>query len=122
MLRARTLEELVDVAGLLSSQPLPRGRRVGVLTNAGGLGILCADACDAAGLEVQELDAQTRDGLREILPADASVANPVDLLGSATAATYEAVLPALLADPHVDALIVLFVPPVVAGADDVADG
>ena len=55
VLRARTLEELVDVAGLLSSQPLPHGRRVGVLTNAGGLGILCADACEASGLELPEL-------------------------------------------------------------------
>jgi acetyl coenzyme A synthetase (ADP forming)-like protein len=120
VLRARTLEELVDVAALLSSQPLPRGRRVAVLTNAGGLGILCADACEAAGLELPELAEGTRAALAEHLPAEASVANPVDLLGSATAATYAAALPPLLADPHVDALIALFVPPVVAGAEEVA--
>src|SRR5204862_5591991 len=54
VLRAAPLEELVDAAALLSTQPLPRGRRVGVLTNAGGLGILCADACSAAGLELPE--------------------------------------------------------------------
>jgi acetate---CoA ligase (ADP-forming) len=120
VLRARTLEELIDVAALLSSQPLPRGRRVAVLTNAGGLGILCADACEAAGLELPELAAETRATLAEHLPAEASVANPVDLLGSATAATYDAALPSLLADPHVDALIALFVPPVVAGAEEVA--
>jgi acetyl coenzyme A synthetase (ADP forming)-like protein len=120
VLRARTLEELVDVAALLSSQPLPRGRRVAVLTNAGGLGILCADACEAAGLELPELADETRTALAEHLPAEASVANPVDLLGSATAATYAAALPPLLADPHVDALIALFVPPVVAGAEEVA--
>ena len=53
VIRAGTLEELVDAAALLSSQPLPRGRRVGVLTNAGGLGILCADACATAGLELR---------------------------------------------------------------------
>jgi len=120
VLRARTLEELVDVAALLSSQPLPRGRRVAVLTNAGGLGILCADACEAAGLELPELADETRAALAEHLPAEASVANPVDLLGSATAATYTAALPPLLGDPHVDALIALFVPPVVAGAEEVA--
>ena len=120
VLRARTLEELVDVAALLSSQPLPRGRRVAVLTNAGGLGILCADACEAAGLELPELADATRAALAEHLPAEASVANPVDLLGSATAATYTAALPPLLGDPHVDALIALFVPPVVAGAEEVA--
>ena len=120
VLRARTLEELVDVAGLLSGQPLPRGRRVGVLTNAGGLGILCADACEAAGLELPELAQETRDALAEALPGDSSVANPVDMLGSATGATYERAIPPLLADPRLDALVVLFVPPVVAGAPEVA--
>ena len=120
VLRPRSLEELVDAAALFSSQPLPSGRRVGVVTNAGGLGILCADACESSGLELPDLSEQTREALAGHLPLEASVANPVDLLGSATAATYEAVLPLLLADPHVDALIVLFVPPAVAGADDVA--
>jgi acetate---CoA ligase (ADP-forming) len=120
VLRARTLEELVDAAVLLSSQPLPAGRRVGVVTNAGGLGILCADACEAAGLVLPELSEETRAALAEAVPAEASTANPVDLLGSATERTYEAVLPPLLADPHIDALIVLFVPPVVAGAEEVA--
>jgi acetyl coenzyme A synthetase (ADP forming)-like protein len=120
VLRARTLEELVDVAGLLSSQPLPRGRRVGVLTNAGGLGILCADACEAAGLELPEPAQETRDALVEALPGESSVANPVDMLGSATGATYGRAIPPLLADPRLDALIVLFVPPVVAGAPEVA--
>ncbi|MGB2875391.1 MAG: GNAT family N-acetyltransferase [Gaiellaceae bacterium] len=120
VLRARTLEELVDAAALLSSQPLPRGRRVGVLTNAGGLGILCADACEAAGLELPELGEETKSALGGLVPADASLANPVDMLGSATAETYAAAIPPLLADKHLDALIVLFVPPVVAGADEVA--
>jgi acetyl coenzyme A synthetase (ADP forming)-like protein len=120
VLRARTLEELVDVTGLLSSQPLPRGRRVGVMTNAGGLGILCADACEAAGLELTEPTQETQEKLREILPADASVSNPIDMLGSATGTTYEQVIPLLLADPRLDALIALFVPPVVAGAEEIA--
>ena len=119
VLRARTLEELLDTAVLLSSQPLPRGNRVAVLTNAGGLGILCADACDGAGLELPELAAETQAALRGFVPVEASVTNPVDLLGSATADVYEAALPALLADPGIDAVIVLFVPPVVATADDV---
>jgi acetyl coenzyme A synthetase (ADP forming)-like protein len=120
VLRARTLEELVDAASLLSSQPLPHGRRVGVLTNAGGLGILCADACETAGLELPEPGEETKAALAELVPADASLANPVDMLGSATAASYEAAIPPLLADKRLDALIVLFVPPVVAGADEVA--
>jgi acetate---CoA ligase (ADP-forming) len=120
VLRARTLEELLDGAVLFSTQPLTRGNRVAVLTNAGGLGILCADACDGAGLELPELSEETRSALARVLPAEASLANPVDLLGSATASTYEAALPALLADPGVDAVIALFVPPVVATADDVS--
>jgi acetate---CoA ligase (ADP-forming) len=120
VVRARTLEELVDVAGLLSSQPLPHGRRVGVLTNAGGLGILCADACEGAGLELPDLAERTREALADMLPRESSVANPVDMLGSATGATYELAIPPLLADPRLDALIVLFVPPVVAGAPEVA--
>jgi acyl-CoA synthetase (NDP forming) len=94
---------------------------VGVVTNAGGLGILCADACEAAGLELPGLAEETRQALADRLPREASLANPVDILGSATAATYESTLPPLLADPGLDALVVLFVPPVVAGADEVAD-
>jgi acetyl coenzyme A synthetase (ADP forming)-like protein len=118
--RATSLEELIDVATLLSSQPEPKGRRVAVLTNAGGLGILAADACDAAGLELPALGEETVNLLRNLLPAEASVANPVDMLGSATAASYEAVLPVMLGDPQVDAVLVLFVPAVSATADEVA--
>ena len=120
VIRADRLSELLDVASLLSSQPLPKGRSVAVVTNAGGLGILCADACEAAGLELPEMSDETRVKLADVLPAEASLANPIDLLGSATGATYEAALPAVLADPRVDAVIVLFVPPVVAGAEEVA--
>jgi acetyl coenzyme A synthetase (ADP forming)-like protein len=120
VIRVDTLEELLDVTGLLEGQPLPRGRRVAVLTNAGGLGILCADACDAAGLSLSALADETVAALRAVLPAEASLSNPVDMLGSAVGTTYESVLPALLRDPGVDAVIVLFVPPVVAGAEEVA--
>jgi acetyl coenzyme A synthetase (ADP forming)-like protein len=121
VIRARTLAELIDAAVLFSAQPLPKGRRVAVLTNAGGLGILCADACEAAGLELPALGRQTELALAAVLPREASVANPIDMLGSATASTYERVVPHLLADNRVDALIVLFVPPVMAGADEVAE-
>jgi acetate---CoA ligase (ADP-forming) len=122
VLRATTLEELIDAAALLSTQPLPRGRRVAILTNAGGLGILCSDACEASGLELSELSPETTTKLAELLPAEASLANPVDMLGSATAAAYEGTLPIVLADPQVDSVIVLFVPPATAGAEDVAEG
>jgi acetate---CoA ligase (ADP-forming) len=120
VIRAQTLEELVDVATLLSTQPRLAGRSVALLTNAGGLGILAADACDAAGLEIPSLSPETEATLRAFLPAEASVANPVDMLGGATAKTYEDALPPLLADSHIDAVIVLFVPAVSATADEVA--
>jgi acetyl coenzyme A synthetase (ADP forming)-like protein len=120
VLRADTLEELLDVTSLLAAQPLPRGNRVAILTNAGGLGILCADACEAAGLSLPELSNETIEGLASILPSEASVANPVDMLGSATASTYAAALPLLLGDRSVDAVIALFVPPVMTGANEVA--
>jgi acetyl coenzyme A synthetase (ADP forming)-like protein len=121
VLRVDTLEELLDVTGLLAGQPLPRGRNVAVLTNAGGLGILCADACEGAGLTLPSLADSTVEALRSVLPAEASVANPIDMLGSAVGVTYERTLPLLLDDPGIDAVIVLFVPPVVAGADEVAE-
>ena len=121
VIRADSLEELADVAVLLSRQPLPRGRRVAVLTNAGGLGILCADACAGAGLELPQLAEETREQLAALLPREASLANPIDMLGSAVGSTYEGVIPHLIADPGIDAVIVLFVPPVVAGAEEVAE-
>jgi acetyl coenzyme A synthetase (ADP forming)-like protein len=120
VIRADTLEELVDLAVVLSTQPTPRGNRVALLTNAGGLGILAADACEAAGLEIPTLSEATRAALAAALPKEASTANPVDMLGSATAASYAQALPIVLADRGIDAVIVLFVPPVTATADEVA--
>ena len=120
VLRASTLEELIDTAVLLSSQPLPLGNRTAVVTNAGGLGILAADACDQCGLELPDLAGETREKLAELLPAEASTANPVDLLGSAVAETYARALPIVLADPGVDAVLALFVLTVVSDTDSVA--
>jgi acyl-CoA synthetase (NDP forming)/GNAT superfamily N-acetyltransferase len=119
VLRTRTLSEFLDAALLLSSQPLPLGPRVAVVTNAGGLGILFADACAAQGLELTEPSGATLDRLRAVLPAESSLGNPIDVLGSATAATFASVLPLLLEDPAFDAICVLFVRPVVATAADV---
>jgi acyl-CoA synthetase (NDP forming) len=119
VIRAETAQELVDLAALLSAHPLPRGRRVAILTNAGGLGILCTDACESAGLELPELTADTRAALAEILPPEASLSNPVDMLGSASAESYRRVLPVVQADPEIDAVIALFVPAATVSAEDV---
>ncbi len=120
VIRVDTLEEMFDVAGLLAHQPLPAGRRVGIVTNAGGPGILAADACEAHGLEVAPLREETKTTLRKILPAAAGLANPVDMIASATAEQYAEVLRVLLADEALDAIIVIFVPPIVTRAPDVA--
>ena len=121
VIRATSLEELIDVAALLSTQPEPRGRSVALITNAGGLGILGADACEAAGLELASLSPETIARVQPLLPVEASLANPVDMLGSATDRTYAEVLPAILEDPAVDAAIVMFVPAVTATAEAVAE-
>jgi acetyl coenzyme A synthetase (ADP forming)-like protein len=120
VIRAHALDELIDVATLLSSQPVPRGRRVALITNAGGLGILAADACESAHLELPPPSESTRAALAEAMPAEGSSANPIDLLGGATAETFAKALPPVLEDPAFDAAIVLFVPTV--GTDERAVG
>ena len=120
VIRADTLAEVFDIASLLGSQPAPEGDRVAILTNAGGLGILCADACVAAGLEVPGLEPATRDRLAEFLPREAATANPVDMIASASGADYERALRVLAEAGEVDAVIVIFIPPLVTPLDDVA--
>lgn len=121
VIRVDTLEELFGVGTVVRHQPLPPGRRVGIITNGGGPGILAADACAAAGLEVPELSAATQAVLRAFVSADAAVANPIDLVASATAEQYEHAVTTLLADDAIDTLLVLFVPPLVTQAEDVAE-
>ena len=117
VIRTDTFRELLDVAALLASQPLPRGHRVAVVTNAGGPAILCADACHAAGLSLPPLSARTQDALRDLLPAGAAVRNPVDLLRDAPARRFTQAVRTVAADPGVDAIIVVCAP-VVVGPDD----
>ena len=120
VIRTRTLEELFDVATLLSHQPVPRGPRVGIVTNAGGPAILAADACEANGLRVAPLSTATQARLRAFLPPTASVTNPVDLIASATPQQFEQAIAILGADPDIDSIIAIFIPPLVTGAEPVA--
>ncbi len=120
VIRTNTLEELFDVATLLVNQPPPKGRRVGIITNAGGPAILCADACEAEGLEVPVLGDAARASLRAFLPREASATNPVDMIASASADHYREAIKVVAADPSVDALIVIFTPPLVTRSEDVA--
>ncbi|HEY2797045.1 MAG TPA: GNAT family N-acetyltransferase, partial [Thermoanaerobaculia bacterium] len=120
VIRTGTLEELFDVAMLLAHQPIPKGRRVGILTNAGGPGILAADACAARGLELPPLEPRSARSLRAFLPAAASVGNPVDMLASAEPDHYRRAEEILLADEGLDSLIVIFIPPIAANSEAVA--
>ncbi len=120
VIRVDTLQELFDVAELLVNQPLPAGKRVAILGNAGGPGVLCSDACEGHGLEVPELSDRTQSVLRSFLPSEAAVGNPVDMVASATADDYRKALEVLLSDEMVDAIIVIFTPPLVTPAGDVA--
>ena len=120
VIRTDTLAELFDVAALLANQPLPTGPRVAILSNGGGPGILAADACDAAGLEVPPLSETAHALLAEWLPSTAGIGNPVDMIASATADDYRRAIGEIGADAGIDALIVIFAPPLVTRAEDVA--
>ena len=115
-----TLGELFDVAMLLASQPPPRGPRVGIVSNGGGLGILCADACDAAGLDVVALPDELANALRTGALEGASLRNPVDLLAAATPEHFEHAIRLLGASGAVDAVIALYVPPMISDPVEIA--
>ncbi len=120
VIRTDTLHELFAVGALLSSQPVPGGDRVAIVTNAGGPGILCADACQADGVDVPELPAEVQAKLSAFLPEDASPRNPVDMIATATAEDYRQALETLIEADACDAILAIFVPPLVTEAADVA--
>jgi acetyl coenzyme A synthetase (ADP forming)-like protein len=119
-IRAHSVNHLFDLAMAFANQPLPAGNRVAIVTNAGGPGIIAADACEAAGLNVIPLGPATEEKLRTRLPEEASVKNPVDLIASATPSNYEFALNCVFDDPDVDAAIAAFVPPLGIQTKDVA--
>jgi acetyl coenzyme A synthetase (ADP forming)-like protein len=119
VIRTDTLAELFNAALLLGSQPMPAGNRVAILTNAGGPAILCADACEANGLVVPELSAQVRTELAAFMPAAASTGNPVDMIASASAEDYSRAIATLAGCVEIDAMIVIFTPPLITRAPEV---
>ncbi|HEY7705444.1 MAG TPA: GNAT family N-acetyltransferase [Acidimicrobiia bacterium] len=120
VIRTNTIEEQFAVASLLAKQPLPLGRRVGILTNGGGPGILAADALEANGLFLPELSAEVQARLRIVLPVEASTRNPVDTIASGGPDQYRQCLQALLESEEVDAVMVIFVPTTPEGSEEVA--
>lgn len=120
VIRADTLGELLDTAALIGTQPLPRGPRVAIVTNGGGPGIMCADSCQAASLDVVALPVGLRKQLERIAPQHSAVGNPIDMTAAATARDYGAVVGALIASNACDAIITLFIPALGTTAADVA--
>ena len=120
VIRADTTEELFDWARALAWCPPIQGSSIAILTNAGGLGVIAADAVESNRLKLAELTGETRSGLRAVLPPAASTNNPVDMLGSATPEQYATCLKLLLEDPGVNALLVIIPPPPVKTAQEIA--
>ena len=110
VIRADTIDEMFDIATCLEAQPLPAGRRVAIVTNAGGPGILAVDACESSGLTVPPFSTETRARLGAFLPPAASTGNPVDMVASAGPDEYRQAIEVALTDPDTDALIVIFAP------------
>ncbi|RPI25052.1 MAG: GNAT family N-acetyltransferase, partial [Actinobacteria bacterium] len=120
VIRVETLEQLFDVTALLANQPVPQGRRVGLVTNAGGPAILAVDALESRGLLVPELSAETQAALRSFLPADASVRNPVDMIAAAGPDQYRKALDILLGTDELDTVIACYIPASPVGIEETA--
>jgi acetyl coenzyme A synthetase (ADP forming)-like protein len=120
VIRVSTLEELFDVTALLSNQPVPKGDRVAVVTNAGGPAILAVDALESQGLTVPELSDGLQAKLRSFLSEEAAVANPIDMIAAAGPEQYRQSIETILGSDEIDALITLFIPASDLGVSDTA--
>lgn len=120
IIRAHTINELFNYAIAFANQPLPRGPNVAIITNSGGPGILAADACDKAGLQLIPLHKELVDELRTFLPPVASFYNPIDILGDSGADRYDKAINTVLKDERINGLIVLLTPTAVVNVQDTA--
>jgi acetyltransferase len=122
VIRVNTVEELFDLTLGFSKNPLPRGNRLGILTNAGGPAIMATDTAVSLGLRLAELSQRTREELRRLLPPEAIVQNPVDMTGKSDRSRYDPCAQILLEDEGIDSLLVVFVPPMMIDAMDIVEG
>lgn len=120
IMRVTSFEQVFDLAAAFSYQPLPKGNRVAILTNAGGPGVMATDAIEKEGLQLATFTPETIAALRERLPAMAALHNPVDVIGDAGAERYEAALDVIVHDPNVDSVVALLVPTTVVDMAAVA--
>ena len=110
IIRADTIKELFDYAKTFSYQPLPKGKKVAIITNAGGPGIMATDACENNGIQLASFSRETIDKLKSFLPEAANLYNPVDVLGDALSDRYKKALEVVIQDNNVDAVVVLLTP------------
>lgn len=121
IIRAMSIEDLFDYALSFAGQPLPSGPRLAIITNAGGPGIIAADACERFRVELAELSGDTINKLRESLPPVAGFFNPVDVIGDARADRYEAAVNTVLSDPNVNGALVILTPQAMTEVEKTAD-
>jgi acetyltransferase len=121
IIRTDSIEDLFNVATLLSNQPLPKGRRVAIVTNGGGPGIIAADACEKQGLLVQELTQETINKLKTYVKRDIRFNNPLDMTAGATAEEFANVLKVFAGNDSIDAAIAIFIPPITVKTQSMED-
>ena len=121
IIRVNTVEELFNMATMLSTQPYPKGRRLVIVTNGGGPGIIAADAAASNGLTVDELSPETSAKIRPFMKRGINIGNPIDTTAGATADEYEGILNVLAADKNVDAVLAIFAPPIVIETKEMED-
>ncbi len=120
VLRFHSQQEMIEAAEALSSQPIPKGERVVIVTNTGGPAIIAVDECISAGLKLAKLSPQTGETLGKLLFSEAIVSNPVDVIATAGAKEYGGTVQSLLDDPNIDALLLVFVTPPFVDCEEVA--
>ncbi len=121
VIRVSSIDELFSLAQAFDSQTIPKGKRVAIITNAGGPAIMATDAVVNSGLQMAVLSDETKVALSKFLPAEANMNNPIDMIASATEVNYKKALDVILTDPEVDSAIVIFVPPIMINPMAVAE-
>jgi len=122
VIRVNTVEELFDLAMGFTKNPIPRGNRLGLLTNAGGPAIMATDTAIGLGLAIGKFSDRTTAELRRLLPAEASVGNPVDMTPMSDPSMYQACARVILEDEGIDSLLVVFVPPMMISVMEIVSG
>jgi acetate---CoA ligase (ADP-forming) len=120
ILRADSVREFIDTVSVFSLNPLPKGNRIAIITNAGGLGVIASDSATKAGLSIPPLSTETTEALRSLLPKAASVGNPIDVLGDAKSDRYRIAIDMAGKDPNIDSLIVILTPQSMTEAEETA--